>query len=50
MGGACSTYGDKEVHTGFWWGDLREGDHFEDSGIGSRIILKLIFRKWDGGA
>jgi hypothetical protein len=18
-----------EVHTGFWWGDLREGDHLE---------------------
>jgi len=25
MGGACSTYGgEKEVHTGFWWGNLRE--------------------------
>jgi hypothetical protein len=35
------------VHTGFWWGDLREGDHFEDLGYG-RIILKLIFKKWDG--
>jgi hypothetical protein len=34
------------VHTGFWWGDLREGDHFEDG----RIILKWIFKKWDGGA
>ena len=26
MGGKCCTYGG-EVHTGFWWGDLREADH-----------------------
>jgi hypothetical protein len=38
-----------EVHTGFWWGDLREGDHLEDPGIDGRIILKRIFKKWDGG-
>jgi hypothetical protein len=38
-----------EVHTGFWWGDLRDGDHLEDPGVDGRIILKLIFKKWDGG-
>jgi hypothetical protein len=26
----------KEVHTGFWWGSLREGDHLEDSGVDGR--------------
>ena len=29
-------------------GKLRERDHLEDPGI-DRIILRMIFRKWDGG-
>jgi hypothetical protein len=36
------------VHTGFWWGDLREGDHLGDPSVDGRIILKWIFKKWDG--
>jgi hypothetical protein len=23
-----------------WWGDLRERDHFEDTGVNGRVILK----------
>jgi len=38
-----------KVHTGFWRGDLREKDHLEDLGIDGRVILKWIFKKWDGG-
>jgi hypothetical protein len=37
-----------EVHTGFWWGNLRNRDHLEIPGVEGRIILKLIFEKWDG--
>jgi hypothetical protein len=37
------------VHTGIWWGDLRAGDHLEDPDVDKRIILKWIFKKWEGG-
>jgi len=38
-----------EVHTGFWWGNLRERVHLEDSGLDGRTLLRWFFRKWDGG-
>ena len=31
----------------FWWGNLRERLHLEDTGLGERIILKWVFRKCD---
>ena len=36
-----------EVHTG--GGELREREHLEEPIVGGRIILRWIFRKWDGG-
>jgi len=51
MGGARRKYGGKgKAYTGYWWGNLRERDYLEDPGIDGRIILRWIFRKWDGGA
>jgi hypothetical protein len=47
--GHVARIGESEVHTRFWWGDLREGDDLGDPGVDGRIILKWIFKKWDGG-
>jgi hypothetical protein len=30
-----------EACTEFWWGNLRERDHWEDIGVDGRIILRL---------
>jgi hypothetical protein len=30
----------REVHTGFWWGDLSERDHLEDPGI-DEVSIKM---------
>jgi len=46
--GHVACVGEGEVCKGFWWGNLRERDHMEDSGIDGRMI-SWIFRKLDGG-
>jgi hypothetical protein len=38
-----------EACTGFLWGKLRERDFWGDPGVGGRIIVRWIFRKWDVG-
>jgi hypothetical protein len=43
-----AVWGRGEVHAGLWWGDLRDGGHLEDPGINGSIILKWIFKNWDG--
>ena len=46
--GHVALWGRVEVCTGFWWGNLRERDHWGDPDIDRRIILRWIFRKWEG--
>jgi len=41
-------WGRGEVCTGFWWGNLRERNHCGDPDVDGRIILRRIFRKWEG--
>jgi hypothetical protein len=40
--------GGRVLHSSFWWGNLRERGHLGEPGIDGRIILRWIFRKWDG--
>jgi len=44
---ACMSRG--QDYTGFWWGNLTEGDNFGDPRVDGKIILRQIFRKWDWG-
>jgi len=37
------------VCIGSWWGNRREGDHWEDLGVDGWIILGWISRRWDVG-
>jgi hypothetical protein len=37
-----------KVYTGFWWRSLRKRDHWRDPDVYWRIILRWIFRKWEG--
>ena len=38
-----------EVPTGFWCGNLRERGHLVDLGMDRSILLKWIYKKWEGG-
>jgi hypothetical protein len=39
-------WGGGKVCTWFWWGNLRERDHWGDLDVDGRIIVSRIFRKW----
>jgi hypothetical protein len=41
-------YGERRSAYIFWCGGLKERDNLVDLGIDGRIILKGIFKKWDG--
>jgi hypothetical protein len=32
----------------FWWGNLRDRDHFENLGVNGRVMLKWIFKQKNG--
>ena len=36
--------GKRRGTTGFWLGNVREGDHLEDPGVDGRIMFKWIFK------
>jgi len=40
-------WGREKTFTVFWWGNLKERDHWGDPSVDGRIILKWMFRKWD---
>jgi hypothetical protein len=33
-------WGRREIHTAFWWGNLKERDHSTDLEVDGKIILK----------
>jgi len=37
-----------EVHTGFWWGNLRGRDHLEDLDVDGRISRSGLGKAWTG--
>ena len=45
--GHVACMGEGNGCTGFWWGNLRERDHWEGPDAVGRIILRWIFRKWE---
>ena len=48
--GHVARMGKGEGCTGFWWGNLREREHWGDPDVDGRIILRCIFRMWEGVA
>jgi hypothetical protein len=48
IGWTCGVCGEGRGMHRVWWGNLRERDHWGDPDVDGRIILRWIFRKWEG--
>jgi hypothetical protein len=47
--GHVARMGREEVCTEFWWGKLREGEHWGDPSVDGKIILGWSFGRLDVG-
>jgi hypothetical protein len=43
--GYAAHKGRKDMHTGFWWGNLKRNDYEEALGVNGKIILTWILNK-----
>ena len=48
MVAACDIWGRNEMHTGFWWVNLKKRDNLQDLGVDCSIILKLVMNTYYG--
>jgi len=47
--GHVARMGERRGYTRFWWENLRERDNLGYPGVDGKILLRLIFRKWNEG-
>jgi hypothetical protein len=48
IGGACGTYGGaKQIHTGFWWRDVKERNNLECLRIDGMVLINRTGVDWD---
>jgi hypothetical protein len=48
MGEECGIWGRNEMHTGFWWVNLKKGDNLQDLSVDGSIVLKLVMNTYYG--
>lgn len=50
MDGACHVLERRHMHTGFWWGNIKEQDHSEDVGCRWEDTTEMDVQeiRWEG--